>query len=216
MSWVRWFWQDFDGATKLFTCAETGQYLRLLHLQLDSGKQQVIPGDTAILTRVLGEEPAPKVLAKFAAVPQGLQNTRLANEMALARHEYDGKKAGGKRVDTAPKPEPEPEPEPEPRTDCPAVGRVFAFWQQELEHPTAKLTTGRRKKVRARLKEGYDEEAIIKAIRGCAKSRFHRGENEQHRRYDDLTLICRSGEKVEQFAAMADQKNPVEEWLEEP
>ncbi len=126
LSWYRMFWSDFDGGTKLFNCAETGQYVRLLHLQCDSGERQSIPSDAKALSRVLGESPSERVLGKFDLIaPDRLRNQRLASEFEGARTEYEGKSRRTERADTAKKrrtkradttPEPEPEPEPD-RTD---------------------------------------------------------------------------------------------------
>lgn len=81
------------------------------------------------------------------------------------------------------------------------VQEIFAYWQASLSHPTAKLTAERRRKVEARLRQGYTVEQIKQAIDGCAASPFHRGENDEGRVYDDLELICRSGSKLENFIA---------------
>lgn len=92
--------------------------------------------------------------------------------------------------------------------DNAAVKRIFARWQRTLDHPHARLTPDRVRAVKARLREGYTEAQINAAIDGCAASPFHVGENEQGTRYDDLTLICRSGSKLESFAARAPDGAP--------
>lgn len=83
----------------------------------------------------------------------------------------------------------------------PAV-QVFEYWRRVLGHPTAKQTPERAKAVKARLREGYTVEQICAAIDGCRASPFHCGENERGQRYDDLTLICRNGSKLESFIAL--------------
>jgi len=79
------------------------------------------------------------------------------------------------------------------------VKRVFGHWRQVMEHPDAKLTPERQKRIEQRLREGYSVEALFEAIDGCAASPFHRGDNDRHTVYDDLMLIFRNGSKVEQF-----------------
>ncbi len=97
-SWIRWYWSHFDGGTKVFSCSEVGQYLRLLHLQWDSGSEQKIPKDIKVLTRLLGERPTRRVLAKFTdADEDSLRNQRAAEELWKAKREYDAKSAGGKK-----------------------------------------------------------------------------------------------------------------------
>jgi hypothetical protein len=85
------------------------------------------------------------------------------------------------------------------------IRRLFDLWLQSIHantRPQPKLTPGRRRVTRARLREGYAEETLAAAIRGNAGSEWHQGRNERKRTYNDLTLIFRNGEKVEQFAAM--------------
>lgn len=79
--------------------------------------------------------------------------------------------------------------------------RLFAYWQSVMNHPTAKLTPKRARKVQDRLAQGYTEETIRAAIDGCKASAFHQGQSEKSdgRVYDDLELICRDGEHLEQF-----------------
>lgn len=78
-----------------------------------------------------------------------------------------------------------------------AVGRLFSYWQQKCEHPNAKPTAERMRAIIARLREGYAEVEIRKAIDGAAAAAYVSEENGQ--KYDDLTLICRSGSKLESF-----------------
>ncbi len=80
---------------------------------------------------------------------------------------------------------------------------IFTYWQQVRKHPDAKLTDGRRTKIIARLKDGYTETDIKLAIDGCNNSPHHTGTNDTGAVYDDLTLICRNGEKLEMFKAKA-------------
>jgi len=81
-----------------------------------------------------------------------------------------------------------------------SVDAVFDYWRVTLKHATAKLTPKRRAKITARLKDGYTIDDIKAGIDGNAASAFHQGDNENGGRvYDDLELICRSGEKLEQF-----------------
>lgn len=105
--------------------------------------------------------------------------------------------------------DPAPEPSfnrPKPSTEPPVsvepdrldVGRVvrdlFAYWQATCGHPNAKLVAKRRRAVEGRLREGYTEAEIRKAIDGAAKAAHV---SDQGVRFDDLALICRDGTKVE-------------------
>lgn len=83
---------------------------------------------------------------------------------------------------------------------CLKTKEVFDHWVMRMgKTKAAKLTTGRSKAIKARMAEGYTVEDLKRAVDGCAKSKHHMGMNDQGTVYDDLTLICRSGEKVEQF-----------------
>lgn len=89
--------------------------------------------------------------------------------------------------------------EPPKRGPSEAVVRVFDHWRQVMQHPDGKLTAKRRRYIEQRLTEGYDADQLLRAIDGCRASAFHQGDNDRNRVYDDLTLICRDGEHVEQF-----------------
>lgn len=78
------------------------------------------------------------------------------------------------------------------------IREVFDYWRKTCDHPSAKLTTGRRSKVRARLKEGYTRLQLLAAVRGAARGAFT---DTRGHVWDDLELICRSGSNVERFEA---------------
>ncbi len=76
---------------------------------------------------------------------------------------------------------------------------LVAYWKKAVGKPKARTTAGRVQKVRARLDEGYSAEDIRRAIDGCATTPFNMGENDSAKEYNDITLICRNGEKLEAF-----------------
>jgi hypothetical protein len=77
---------------------------------------------------------------------------------------------------------------------------LFSYWRTQCGHPTAKLKRDRERKIVARLREGYTEADIRRAIDGAAKHAFV---NENGVRFDDLELICRSSAKLEGFIERA-------------
>lgn len=89
---------------------------------------------------------------------------------------------------------------------------VFTEWTKVMKKPHAQFTPERRRKVEARLKQGYSLEELFGAIRGCKASGFHQGQNGDGKKWDDLDLICRDGKHVEEFGAMA----AIESVLDEP
>lgn len=88
-----------------------------------------------------------------------------------------------------------------PKTQQPtgAELEVFEFWQRCMGKDAAKFTPERRAKIRARLSEGYKIEDLKRAISNVSESNFHMGENDGARPYNDLTLILRTGTKLEEF-----------------
>lgn len=84
---------------------------------------------------------------------------------------------------------------------------VFDHWRATMGHPDAKPTAKRVQAVNARLAEGYSVADLCAAVDGCKASPFYQGQNDRHEVYDDLELICRNGEKVEKFKAVAGGRN---------
>lgn len=83
------------------------------------------------------------------------------------------------------------------------ASNVFHHWCEVMGHTKAVFSKERLRIIIARLKEGYSVEQLCRAIEGCARSPHHMGQspdsNPNNVRYDSLTLICRSAEKVDQF-----------------
>ena len=71
---------------------------------------------------------------------------------------------------------------------------------------STKLTPKRLKAIMARLKDGYSELDITTAIDNCSQDSFSMGENDRQTPYNDIELICRTGEKLESFAFNEVQK----------
>jgi len=119
------------------------------------------------------------------------------------------KKATLSTPESPPSPSPAPLPAPSPTTDKrpsdlrSGVAEVFSHWQAVMEHPDSKLTDERRRKVEGRLREGSTVDQIKAAIDGCRASAFHMGQNDAGKRHDDLTLICRTGAKLDWFRQRA-------------
>lgn len=105
---------------------------------------------------------------------------------------------GQVRKTGGPEPSVEPSEEPSDSPTSPLIESIFEHWRQAMgKNGNAKLTPERRGKITARLKQGYTADRIKRAIDGCAGSKFHRDGG-----HDDLTLICRTGSKLESFEAM--------------
>jgi hypothetical protein len=104
----------------------------------------------------------------------------------------------------------EPSPGPraqKPKRTNPDADLVFAAWVEEHVDPAqrerAKFTGERRRKVEARLRDGYSVDRLIAAVRGVKRSAFHMGENDAGTKYNDLVTILKNGGNVEKFEALA-------------
>ena len=86
---------------------------------------------------------------------------------------------------------------PDKSDDCQAV---FDFWCMTMnKNGATKFTQERKCKIQTRLKEGYSVQDIKQAIINCSLSAFHMGQNDNRTVHNDLTLICRTGSKLESF-----------------
>lgn len=78
---------------------------------------------------------------------------------------------------------------------------VFEAWVAATGRDVSKtkLTADRRKRIKARLSEGFSVDELCDAVRGVTLSEFHMGDNDRQQRYDDLTVVLRNGSQVEKF-----------------
>ena len=76
---------------------------------------------------------------------------------------------------------------------------IFSFWCSTMDKQKSAFSKARKKNVIDRLKEGYSIEEIQQAIVNCSNTPHNMGQNENRKVYDDIELICRSPEKLEQF-----------------
>lgn len=89
-----------------------------------------------------------------------------------------------------------------PITPSSAVQEVFDFWLEELRFSSKTrtfLSDKRRHKIEQAIKK-YGLQTCKDAILGCKMSEFHMGHNGRGRKYDDIALILRDSEHVEDFA----------------
>ena len=80
-----------------------------------------------------------------------------------------------------------------------AVTELFDYWKLVMNHPKAKLDNARKKKIIAAIKLGFSVDKLKQAIDGCSKSPWHMGNNDQKKKYDNISLVFRNAEKIEQF-----------------
>jgi hypothetical protein len=92
-----------------------------------------------------------------------------------------------------------------PDTEAEVITKLCAYWQEQCDHQKANVgpKTARYRKVRARLRDGYTPRDIATAIQGAARAPFI---NDEGKKFDDLELICRNAEKLEDFRSRAEQR----------
>lgn len=86
------------------------------------------------------------------------------------------------------------------------IAEIFEHWQDVMDKPQARMIVARSRAIAGRLREGYSVADIKSAIDGCRISPFHMGENDAGNIYNDLTLICRNGAKLEQFIGFLEKR----------
>ncbi len=85
------------------------------------------------------------------------------------------------------------------------VGLVFEFWKAQLGHPKAKLDR-KREQVIKRAIASHGVESCKLAITGYAGDPFTLGQNDRHKRFDDIELLLRDAQHIERGAEMAARK----------
>lgn len=135
------------------------------------------------------------------------QNKQMLSSAEIA------KQTKANKADSDPDPDPEsvPDPEPDNKKPLPPEGgtvskanqafSIFQYWCSVMGKNigSSKLTPKREKAINARLKDGYTPEQIKSAIDGCRADPFSMGKNDRQKPFNDIELICRTGEKLESF-----------------
>lgn len=97
-----------------------------------------------------------------------------------------------------------PEKTEEARNQPDPVRQVFCHWQAEHNHPTAKLDDKRRKRIQARLAQGFTVGELCKAISGARFDTWLMGKNPTNKRYDGIDTLLRDAAQVEKLRDLAD------------
>lgn len=105
---------------------------------------------------------------------------------------------------TSPSPSPSPIKHMSDESDQSRL--VFDYWRERMNHPGARFSPDRQRKIAARLRDGLTVERLKEAVDGCAASSYHMGENDTGTVYDSIELIFRNVSKVEEFAARAHKR----------
>lgn len=91
------------------------------------------------------------------------------------------------------------------------ASRVVAAWVDATgrDPRRVRVNAKRLREVKARMREGYTEGDLVAAARGIALSPWHMGDNPDRKRYDDLAVAIRDGERVEKFRDLFDRGGDV-------
>ncbi len=100
-----------------------------------------------------------------------------------------------------------------PSGDAAFLQEIFDLWVKLTERDSSTVFNEKRKRViRMRLKDGHSRDEIRRAVIGCVSSNWHmkRGKhaNRGGPKRDQLTLILRDTEHVEEFAKLAGERSP--------
>lgn len=102
---------------------------------------------------------------------------------------------------------PKPEKQSVGQKQSDVVEKVFSYWQEVMNSPRSVLDKDRTNIITKALKT-YSPADLCRAIRGCSKSPYHMGQNEQKTKYNGLGLILRNAEKIDRFIEL-DTSPPV-------
>ncbi len=79
-----------------------------------------------------------------------------------------------------------------------AFGRIFSHWKKATGKSRTRPSKDKREKVYARMRSGFTEAEILKAIDGCVGDEWH-----AERSKNDLPYICQNDTKIEEFIEKA-------------
>ena len=80
------------------------------------------------------------------------------------------------------------------------VEQVFGAWVRSTgKDPDRTRLDGKRRRLITTALQAYPVDDLVVAVQGWEKSAFHRGENERGKVYNDLGLILRDAQHIEEF-----------------
>lgn len=95
-----------------------------------------------------------------------------------------------------------PEPVPITSTREAEILEIFTYWQKTLGY-RSKLDDARRRKIAARLADGFTVLQLKAVVDRTKKDPWRQGENPNRKRYDGIDLIFRNAAKVEEYLSQA-------------
>lgn len=89
-----------------------------------------------------------------------------------------------------------------------AARRIFEHWRRTLNHPKAIPDKKRLGLIADRIKQGYSEDDLKRAINGVLASPHHMGKNDSQTIYDGVELIFRDAAHVDKFLGLVSKDGP--------
>lgn len=111
-------------------------------------------------------------------------------------------KGYGKQEPTRPEPnqnQTKPSSVESQATSTDDVLEIFEFWQETMDHKSAKLDEKRKKWIKTALVSGYTVENLKAAILGCSLTPHNMGQNDCNQRYDGLNVILKDADNIDRF-----------------
>lgn len=90
-----------------------------------------------------------------------------------------------------------------PREDPSSVDLVFAAWLDSTKKTARTVLDAKRRSLISAALKTHPLDDVVDAVRGWEHSPYHRGENPDRRRYNDLGLLLRDAEHIERFRDLA-------------
>ncbi len=83
------------------------------------------------------------------------------------------------------------------------INTIFNFWKEIMKSPRSMLDADREKSIKKALKVGRSIDDIKLAIKGCSLTPYNMGQNDNNKKYNDITLILRDAKHIEAFMESA-------------
>lgn len=101
----------------------------------------------------------------------------------------------------------EPDSKPRERTRAEEIRIVFDFWAKEMDHQKAKLGSDRKKRINARLEEGFTVRDLCLAVKGAKNDDWYMGRApNSNKSYDGIHNLFLNSERVEKFIELSGKK----------
>mgnify|MGYP001222001451 CR=1 FL=1 len=103
---------------------------------------------------------------------------------------------------------------PQPPVSDDKMQELFDYWKETFSKRSSTVFDEARKKKIAVAIRNYGMEKCKKAIKGCALSSWHTGNNPQNKKYNDISLIFRNSDKVEMFLELYETESQAQKELD--